>query len=132
MSRTMLYMPEDPEGLIVETAKLLTDARVAEVVVSRVPEGAERREEESDAEFAKRAWRFLIPASNSDYHRVRCLYGWTRREAQQVMALIDAVALYMKGQQEVEGILSGTAETLKRDRDRLVPLWQWWDRVQHA
>ena len=131
MKHTM-YRPdsvEDTRGLIARTVGLLIeDYRVAEMLVETrewVP--LCRREEESPVEYAHRCYRDILPTlAAADALHIRCQNGWSRREAEFIVSMInDAYIQFQRlaadaGAAFIELALRDNARKLEALRDE----WQ--------
>lgn len=136
MKTITMYMPDDVEALLAETHRdTLGDSRVSDITSQLGQEWVPPTREhnpaaESDVSFASRAWRNLIPnRAAADSMRLRLQYGWTVEEVGMIRALISACADELRRMAK-DAMLSGTAETLRRDAERLDRLDAHWDLMQ--
>jgi len=133
MRRTTMYLPEDPDSLIAETHQaVIVDSRIVSVAAGRGPDPGRPYDPDSETEvqFASRRWRSLIPTQNAgDSLRMRLKYGWTAEEVREIRRLILQCSRELSDQAQ-HVLLSGTAETLRRDSHKLELLGQRWARME--
>jgi hypothetical protein len=121
MQTTTMYLPECAPALIAETQRAILDSRIVDGLVDTTDT------EESHAACMRRKMGSLLPDRNhgEGVLWLRVSYGWTVEELQQIRSVLRDVALLLRSQ--VKGVvLSGTAETLRRDADqvdRLIAQW---------
>ena len=140
MRSTVLYRPHTAEetiGLIAETLDAMLDGRTDDFVYGKLRAWGEMPEGEHDASTLRTALRYLLPTKGVADSRFRIDHGWTTDEITQIIALLrtqaeslrGAAAFALKMKSNPQGVLksnpqgvsmlSGTAETLMRDADKM-------------
>jgi len=128
---------EEALGLIADTLEALTDSRVVEGLVSRMPAGNcrwagypdEARAGEWAAAYLLRTMRLLLPTHGAqDVTRLRCQYGWTGPDLDEITGLL----LVLQGDLRVlardpDLVLDGTRKGLVRQGERVQALIERWN-----
>lgn len=128
MRSTVLYRPHTAEetiGLIAETLDALLDGRTDDFVYGKLRAWGEMPEGEHDASTLRTALRYLLPTKGVADSRFRIDHGWTTDEITQIIALLRTQAESLRGA-AATAMLSGTAETLIRDADKIDRLIERW------
>jgi len=136
MRSTILHRPHTDEetlGLIAETLYALIDARTDSMVRGALERWGwvDSATNPYDATETRKALRFILPHEGFGESTFRVRYGWTTDELAQIIMLLrlsaesmrGAAAFAMKTENEM---LSGTAETLMRDADKIDRLVERW------
>ena len=137
---TAFLLPDEPCYMLAQTRSLLLeDMRVAiKAVEMSEQEGFASKSpsnpgtNSSAVEKALRYWRHLLPNKNAGDSRThRLAYGWTLEDIGKILRLGDRIQAEMTALQE-HVMLSGTAITLERDREKVVALMgKWADLAQY-
>lgn len=132
MKTITMYMPDDVDALLAETHRdTLEDARISDIAARlgqewMPPQREYNPDAETETSFAARAWRNLLPdQTTADALRLRLNYGWSSEEVSMIRSLISSCASELR-RLSGEVLLEGTAETLRRDAERLDRLETRW------
>jgi len=122
-----LVEKEDGLGLLAETRNaVFLDDRVVEEVVAMAPDPSVLDDRKTPTENAMRAWRHLLPGDGDVERPFRVRYGWTLGELANIAKILQRCIDELRLLAELDDLLDGTRETLRRDRQKVERLlWQW-------
>ena len=139
-TRTTLYRPDAPEGLMAETLSALTDMRVRDEMLEAVkalpdhltPELSWSRHgavDEGDTGTLLASLRLLLPSEDGIGERwFRVQHGWSGEEIAHIASLMRATDAGLRFHAD-RAVLDGTAKVLRADADRVDRLVEKWIAV---